>query len=89
MWLGRPTISALEHQLIGFWFAELVYRIPPSDQFSGFDFDAFEQWVKTRFNPRRLTVRSFGLARELCETERDAFDQWFKWYDQFIAEAAA
>ena len=81
MFLGRPTISGLHLFLNGISFAEDYYSL--KDRITGFDWDRFEQWIEHRFNPRKLSLGSFGLARENANDEESGFDLWFAWYDEF------
>lgn len=84
MYLGQKSILALEHQLIGISFAEDLHDIPTSARFDGFDIVAFENWVLTTFNTKRLSVRSFHLARLKTDSDAAGFDLWFEWYDRYI-----
>ncbi len=83
MWLGSHSVSALHQQLLGIRLAEDIHRINPDDRIVGSGLEQFEQWVEENFNPRRLTVRSYGLAREIAGDEAEGLDLWFSWLDQF------
>ena len=63
MWIGHNSVTALECTLLGISYAEEFYQIPKDRIFGGFDWAAFEAWIEKTYNPRRLSVRSFGLAR--------------------------
>jgi hypothetical protein len=84
MWIGTKSIERLNQMLGGIGFAEDWHRIPPEARFGGFDFAAYEAWVERTYNPRRLTVRSFGLAVILAGSDAEGFDLWFRWYDEFV-----
>ena len=86
MFLGTPSITAWELFLSGLHFAEDLYRVPQDRQLSGFDFAAFEKWADVRFNPERLSINSFHMARDATDAESAAFYRWFEWYDQFMHE---
>ena len=88
LWLGSKSITALEHQLTGFELAEQVHRIEPQNRFSGFGFSGFEEWVEVQFNPRKLAIKSFHLARNAKQSEAEAFDLWFEWHDRFLEEGS-
>jgi len=82
--MARKSIDALRYQLMGIHFAEDFHEVPVMSRFGGFDFDAFEAWVEEKFNPKRLSVRSFGLAVIVAGSDGDGFDLWFRWYDEFL-----
>lgn len=84
MWIGTKSIERLDQMLGGIDFAEDWHRIPAKARFGGFDFTAFEVWVEHTYNPKRLSVRSFGLAATLAGSDTEGFDLWFRWYDEFI-----
>ena len=86
MWLGTTSIAGLHLLLQGFSLAEFVYDIPAEKMLAGFPFEEFEKWADSRFNPRRLSINSFGMAGRLADSEEGAFTLWFEWYDQFRRE---
>ena len=83
MWLDEDSTTALSNLKAGIELAELLYEIPDDKALRGFDFEAFYHWVTVKCNPLKLSLDTFGLARYVTETERDAFDKWFGWYDEF------
>ena len=83
MWLGSASLTALEGLLSGIGLAEFLYDVPEKDCLGGFSFQEFEEWVAHRFNPRRLSFKSFGMAREIAGSDKDALELWFSWYDEF------
>jgi hypothetical protein len=83
MWLGSASLTALQHYLNGIDLAECLYDVPDKDRLKGFSFPEFEEWADKRFNPRRLSINSFHMARQVCDSENEAFDLWFSWYDEF------
>jgi hypothetical protein len=83
MWLDKDSITALSNLKAGIELAELFHEVPDDKAFGGFDFDAFYHWVTAKYNPHKLSLDTFGLARYVCKTERDAFDKWYEWYDEF------
>lgn len=85
-YLGEFSLTALQHQIYGVMLAEDIHAIPKSKPIGGFAWERFEDWVRKRFNPRHLSVRSFWLALDSTETEKEAFQRWFEWYDQFNQE---
>src|SRR3954451_5681089 len=84
MWIGAKSIERLKQMLGGIEFGEDWHRIPAEARFGGFDFTAFEAWVEQTYNPKRLSVRSFGLAAILGGSDAEGFDLWFRWYDEFV-----
>jgi hypothetical protein len=86
MWLGRPSLKALHFLLLGIDLAESLYDVPETDRLGGFPFPEFEKWADKRFNPRRLSIRSFGMARRMAGSDKAAFDLWLRWYDEFRGE---
>ncbi len=83
MYIGARSITRLELTLIGFRFAEELYGIPENQKLGGFDFNAFENDVARKYNPERLSVLSYYLAREAAGNEEAGFLLWFQWYDEF------
>jgi hypothetical protein len=78
MFLGEPTIRGLRLFLAGFEFAEDFHEVPRESRFcGGFDTDAFEKWIESRYNPRRLSLRSYGLAEHLAGSDASGLDLWF------------
>jgi hypothetical protein len=88
MWLGSPSLSALENFIRGIGLAEYLYDVPEDRRLGGFPFDEFERWAEARFNPGRLTLNSFSLARRASDSEGAAFVTWLGWYDQFRRQRA-
>jgi hypothetical protein len=86
MWLGSPSLTALENLLRGIVLAEYLYGVPEEKHLGGFPFDEFERWAETSFNPERLSLNSFSLARREADSEEAAFLKWLGWYDQFRSE---
>ena len=87
MFLGRPTVSGLHLLLSGIGFAEDYHGLPAGAGIGGFDDEGFERWVGERHNPGRLSLRSFGLAAMLVESEEAGLALWFRWYDEFAPAA--
>jgi hypothetical protein len=83
MWLGSTSLTALENLIGGIGLAEYLYDVPEDKRLVGFSFEGFERWVADRFNPERLSLNSFSLARRATDSEERAFYEWFAWYDQF------
>ena len=83
LWLGTTSLTALEHQLMGFKFAEELHEISQANRLSGFDWEAFESWVDEKHNRRHLSLKSFGLAKRIARSETKAFHLWFEWMDEF------
>lgn len=88
MYLGKKSVSLFSAFLSGFRYAEEIH-----DQHwknmddGGFDWAQFEQYVFKKYNPRRLSVNSPGLAFILSgEKEEEGLDLWFKWYDEFRSQ---
>lgn len=86
MWFGRVSLTGMHMHIDGIILAEFFHDVSEENRFGGFDFAGFEQWVEQRFNPQRLTVNSFHLARRLAKSEEKAFWLWFEWYDRFLLE---
>ena len=86
MYLGRLSLTRFEFYMQGIAVAEFLHDLPLDRRLPGFDWDGFEQWANARFNPGRLSIRSFGMARRHAESEEAALGVWFDWYDQFLAE---
>jgi hypothetical protein len=84
VWIGQKSIERLNMMLAGVEFAEDWHAIPADARFGGFDFKAFEAWVEQTYNPRKLSVRSFGLSAILAGSDAEGFDLWFRWYDEFL-----
>lgn len=83
IFLGKPTILGLHLLLSGIRFAEDYHDLPSHKRIGGFDFVGFEQWVESRYNPRRTTHNSFSLAEDLAGSDAAGFDLWFGWLDEF------
>jgi hypothetical protein len=88
MWIGYPSLTALEHLLNGIDLAEYFYDVPQEKCLGGFPFEEFELWAAELFNPEQLSLSSFSLARRETESEEAAFNKWFTWYDRFRHERA-
>ncbi len=86
MWLGHRSLTALQFLLHGVHLAEFFYDVPEGSRLGNFPFQEFEEWVERRYNPRRLSVNSFWMARDIADSEEAAFDLWFSWYDEFRNE---
>jgi hypothetical protein len=86
MWLGRPSLTALENLVSGIGLAEYLYDVPVEKRLGGFPFDEFERWVEASFNVERLSLNSFSLARREADSEEEAFSAWLAWYDHFRRE---
>ena len=86
IWFGTVSLMRMQMYIDGITIAEFFHDVPEENRFRGFDFAGFEQWVEQRFNPQRLTVNSFHLARRLAKSEEKAFWLWFEWYDRFLFE---
>ena len=84
VWIGQKSIERLNLMLGGIEFAENWHAIPAEARFGGFDFKTFEAWVEQTYNPKKLSVRSFGLAAILAGSDAEGFDLWFQWYDEFL-----
>ncbi len=85
MFHGGETRSAslLETFLSGITYGEYFHSIPEDEKMSGFPWRDYEKWVKMNFNKRRLSLNSFSLASYTSNDEKEAFDLWFNWYDEF------
>lgn len=83
MYIGSPSITALNYYIYGIRSAEWFDLIPPGKQFKGFSFDEFEEWVAKRYNPERRSTNSFHVALLSAKSEREGFYIWFSWYDAF------
>jgi hypothetical protein len=83
MFLGDNTIRGLDLFLGGVRFAEHWHDLPEETRLRGFDFEEFERWVESSYNPGRLSLRSFSLAAHLAGSDAAGFDLWFDWYDEF------
>ena len=82
LYIGRKSLELLGAYLNGFGTAEQLHDIPPGQRMFGFDFEGFE-----RFIGEKIEVNSFGsmfLARRDTSSEEEAWDLWFKWYDEFL-----
>jgi hypothetical protein len=86
MWLGEPSLLALRSLIRGVELAEFLYDITEDRALGGFPFMEFERWAEGRFNPERLSLDSFSLARRSSGSEEEAFHKWLGWYDRFRAE---
>jgi hypothetical protein len=86
LWLGSASLTALQSLMAGIGLAELLYDIPERDHLKGFPFSEFEEWADKRFNPDRLSINSFGMAKQIGGSENEAFDLWFSWYDEFQSQ---
>src|SRR5665213_2788280 len=83
MYIGGRSVNNLHFLLIGFSMAEYEYEVPSNKRLGGFDFEAFEEWIAARYNPQRLSVGSYYLARETSGSDEAGFLLWFQWYDAF------
>lgn len=85
MWLGgdEPSITLLAAFVSGIDVAEHFHHISTEDCIDGFDWRKFEHWIAQQFNQKRLSLNSFSLARYKTESEHEAFNLWYSWYDQF------
>ncbi len=63
--------------------SEIVYKIPKEKRLSGFDFQAFQEWADKRYNPDRLSINVFHMARNASGDNVNALNKWFEWYDEF------
>lgn len=88
MYLGTKSILAIDHQLMGIYFAEDFHKIPKNQRFGGFDIEAFEKWVDETLNTERLSVRSMYLAYHVAGSDSAGFDLWFEWYDRYCRETS-
>lgn len=86
MYIERKSTRYLRCFLTGFECAEHFYDIEPNSRSRGLDWVAFESWVENKYNPRRLTVQSFGMAEIIAGDEERGLDLWFQWYDEFRKE---
>ena len=88
MFLGGEarSVSLLAAFLAGIDVAEGFYRVKTGPRFSGFDWKSFEKAVDQKYNPQRLSINSFGLAKRIKGDEIEAFDLWFAWYEEFDSE---
>jgi len=86
MWLGAKSALALECVVQGIGLAEYFYHVSSDDALGGFDWNAFEKWVDAHQNPRRLSCRSFSLARMASTSPEEAFNLWMTWYDDYRAQ---
>jgi len=86
MWLGDRSPAALQLLIQGVYLAEFLYDVPEGNRLGNFPFQEFEGWVERRFNPRRLSVNSYWMARDIAGSDEEAFDLWFSWYDEFRSE---
>jgi hypothetical protein len=86
MFLGEATITGLGLFVWGVRYAENFHGVPETSRIGGFDFDAFEEWVAARYNPRHHSMDTYYLAFHLAGSERAGFDLWFRWYDEFRAQ---
>jgi hypothetical protein len=89
MYIGGRSVEKLHCMLLGFRYAEYQYDIPEANRLGGFDFNAFEEWIAARYNPERLSVGSYWLAREAAGSDEGGFELWFRWYDEFRARTPA
>jgi hypothetical protein len=88
MWLGQASLTALDNQIGGIELAERIHDVPRNMRLGGFPWSDFEKWADERFNPNRLSIRSFSMALRITNSESEAFELWFQWYDQFNKEQA-
>ena len=59
MWLGQKSLARFQSFIHGLILAEDIYQIPSAQKLQGFDWGEFEEWVEEKYNPEKLTVRSF------------------------------
>lgn len=85
MFFGDKSAFGLHMWLAGIEFAELFHGVEKDSIFDGFDFAKFEQWVKETFNPLGVPLTSVPFAEHLTKSDAEAFDLWFRWYDEFMA----
>ena len=88
-WLGQPSLIALNHFIGGIGVAESIHGIAKKKRLGGFPWEEFEKWAHERFNPHRLSIRSFDMALRSTNSDEEAFSRWFEWYDQFNSEREA
>jgi hypothetical protein len=87
IYLGGKSLRNLFNFLGGFEMAEDAYQIPADRRLAGFDSQAFEEWADRRFNiSTRSNMKSYGQAISEAGSDEAAFDLWFKWYDEFLAD---
>jgi len=85
MYLGGKdrNLELLGTFLDGFRTAEWFHELPEPQHMGGFDWDRFEAWVKSKYNPKRLSLNSMPLAIYISASKSAAFDLWFTWYDEY------
>jgi hypothetical protein len=88
MWLGEPSVTALQNFIKGIELGEYLYNVPRDRVLSGFSFEDFEGWAERKFNPDRLALNSFSLARRSSDSEEEAFYKWLGGYDRYRAEGS-
>ena len=88
LWHGgeERSVELLAAFLSGIRIGEELHEIPPSNRLRGFDWEAFESWVETNFNAKKLTFNSFSLAAHFSRSQKEAFDLWYSWHDEFTKE---
>ena len=85
MYHGGDERSALLLSIFlnGFEIGESFHNIPEKDRLGGFNWESYEKWIKESFNPESLSLNSFSLASYTSNTQYEAFDLWYSWYDKF------
>ena len=77
------NVELLAAFLGGIGYVQTFQNIPTECLLDNFNWKEFEQWVASEFNKKRLSLNSLTLSRHLSSSNSEAFDLWFKWYDQF------
>jgi len=88
MWHNGETRSALllKTFISGFQYSQNFHKVESGNLLGGFNWGDFEKWVEVKFNPKRKSYDSFTWAIYLSDSEAEAFDLWFSWYDLYKSE---
>ena len=85
MYLGgeERSLRSLAIYLSGFEMAEWFHELPKEKRLGNFEWELYEKWIRQEYNKERLNLRSFTLAESLTDSQKEAFDLWFSWYDKY------
>lgn len=83
LYLGSYSITNLHSFLSGYILARLELDAPQTEEER--QFDKFQAWIENKFNARGTHSWAKIILFHSMD-ERDAFDHFFKLFDQFAGE---
>lgn len=83
LYLGNYSIINLHSFLSGYILARLELDVPQTEE--EHQFDKFQSWIENKFNARGTHSWAKIILFHSMD-ERDAFDHFFKLFDEFARE---